>query len=208
MTLGLLMVGAQLGLLWARRLSYATVFLASEGVLLSIMVVVFAGASFSGEDLAVAGLTLAIKAGLIPWAVHQVNHQLPRAQRMDRPLPFWAYIIAAFLVIMAGHVVAILSAAHMAPSRALLLEGLIVLQWAFLMMISRRHVLAQVIALVSAENGVVVIAAALTSSLPLFLEIATLFDIALAVWVLLWLSRQLQMIYQTNDSAALQRLRG
>ncbi len=89
----------------------------------------------------------------------------------------------------------------LAISVALVLIGLFILS-------SRRHALAQVVGLLTMENGLFSGAIAIAYGMPLIVEIGILFDILVAVLVLALLVTLIQRQDLAVDTAELRRLRG
>ncbi|MDA8194303.1 MAG: hypothetical protein M0Z53_09945 [Thermaerobacter sp.] len=197
---------AAAGLLWSRNMIYAVWYLAAEGILLGVMV----GAS--GPVTWLTGLvgiaTLAIKAGLIPVALHRMMKTWPSEFRQDHPLPLWAYFVAILLVLAVGHVIHLLAPAGITLHPELFFYGLASIHLGLLMIVARRHVLSQVASLVGIENGLVVLAASVAGSLPTFVELGMLMDLTIAISLLVWMSHHIHRQFNTTDVAALRRLRG
>jgi hydrogenase-4 component E len=91
---------------------------------------------------------------------------------------------------------------------ALFFVGLATVHLGLLMVVARRHLLAQVAALVGIENGLIVVAAAVAGTLPTLLEWGLLADLLLAATVLVWLSGRIHRAVRSSDVTALRRLRG
>ncbi len=157
----------------------------------------------------VAALTALIKCGVITWILSRVTHRL-HVQREIRPylnIPA-SLLICALLTVLAFFT----SPAVIAPgtfvdepplaiSIALVLIGLFVLS-------SRRHAVAQVIGLLTIENGLFSGAIAIAYGMPLIIEFGILFDILIAVVVMSLLVTLIQRELITADTAQLRRLRG
>jgi hydrogenase-4 component E len=73
---------------------------------------------------------------------------------------------------------------------------------------SRRHAIAQVIGLLTIENGLFSGAIAIAYGMPLIVEFGILFDILVAVIVMSLLVTLIQREFVTADTADLRRLRG
>lgn len=203
---GFLVFLAAAGLLWARNMIYGVIFLAAEGVALTILV--WESGPVTPAALGIGLATLAIKAGLIPGAMYRVITRWPAEFRQDHPLPFWAYLTAAGLVLSVGHVIHVLSPSGLILHRTLFFYGLAGIHLGLLQIVSRRHVLSQIAALVGIENGLVVLASSVSDAMPTFMELGMLIDLLIAAAILVWMSHRIHRQFKTADVVALRRLRG
>ncbi len=194
------------GLLWSRNVIYSVMFLAAEGLALTAMVWISDPLTLATLGIGIA--TLIVKAGVIPGTMYRVISQWPSEYRRDQPLPFWAYIAAVALVLAVRHVILLLTPSGIILHRPLFFYGMASIFLGLLLMISRRHVVAQVAALVAVENGLVVLAASVAGALPTFMEFGMLIDLLAAVAILVWMSRRIRRQFNTTDVTTLKFLRG
>jgi hydrogenase-4 component E len=78
----------------------------------------------------------------------------------------------------------------------------------FFMMINRRKVISQVLALLTLENGVFLAAVSLTFGMPLVVEMGIFFDVLVAVMLLGILVYRIGATFESMDASKLRRLRG
>lgn len=182
---------------------------AVQSVCLALVAAVVGYFTGSAHLYAVAVLTVAIKAVAITAILRAVASrvQLEREPGFVLNLPA-SLLIAAALTLLAFFaspaVVApgtFLNEPPLAVSVALVLIGLFVLS-------SRRHALAQVVGLLTIENGLFSGAIAIAYGMPLIVEIGILLDILVAVLVLGLLVTLVQRQGLAVDTAELRRLRG
>jgi hydrogenase-4 component E len=157
----------------------------------------------------VAVLTLIVKCGAVVWILRSVTNRL-NVQREVRPylnIPT-SLLICVLLTLLAFFtspaVVApgtFLNEPPLAISIAMVLIGLFLLS-------SRRHAVAQVIGLLTIENGLFSGAIAIAYGMPLIVEFGILFDILIAVIVMSLLVTLIQRELISADTADLRRLRG
>jgi hydrogenase-4 component E len=204
--IGLLLFVAAGGLLWARNMRYSVGLLALEGLLLALMV--WTETPTTAATILVGVATLAIKGLLIPIVLWRILQTWPVSVRQDQPLPLWAYGAAAVVVLAVSHVIQLLSPTHLIRQPLLFYYGLASIHVGLVMIVARRHLLSQLAALVGIENGLVLLATALAGSLPTFMELGLLGDLALAVTLLVWTSHLIHQELHTTDVSVLQRLRG
>lgn len=163
---------------------------------------------------AAAALTLLVKAILVPIALErlvarveigqEVEHILnvPLSVVISGGLTLVGYVVAeSFYRPEEGPIAATLGHNALAVAISLFLIG-------FFMMINRRKALAQVLALLSLENGLFLAAISLTYGMPLIVELGVLFDVLVAVMVLGILVYRIRETFESMDVSRLRRLRG
>lgn len=205
-TFGLLLFFLALGLFWSRNMSYSVWFLAGEGVLLSLMV--WTSKPITTVTILVGLATLVVKGGLIPTLLHRLLRTLPAAFRRDHPMPLWAYGTAVLVVLAVSHVIHLLGPTGVIRHTLVFFYALASIHVGFVMIVARRHLLAQLASLVAIENGLVLLAVSLTGTLPTFIELGLLVDLSLAAILMVWLSHRIHHKMQTTDVITLRRLRG
>jgi len=195
-------------MLAARRLhDYLTAY-ATQSVTVALIAAVVGTFTGSVDLYVVAVLTVLVKAVAIVGILHVVAGRLP-GQRprsvLNMPTSLLigvALVILAFLTSPA--VVApgtFLNEPPLAVSLSLVLIGLF-------LMSSRRHMLSQIIGLLTIENGLFSGAVAIAYGMPLIVEFGILFDVLVAVIVLGLLVTLIQRNIVSADTAELRELRG
>lgn len=211
---GLAILGAVLlltgfGMVAVRQLGgYITMFIL-QSLAVSGVAVLVGLATGKGDLYLVAGLTLLVKVGVIPVLLRNVLKRLPeqreRAPMLNTPLSLVAALILTLIAFFTAPAVVapgtFLDQPPLAVSLALVLIGLFLLS-------TRRHVLAQVVGLLTIENGLFSGAIAIAYGMPLLVEFGILFDILIAVVVLTLLVTLLHRTVTTADTLDLRRLRG
>ena len=163
---------------------------------------------------AMAGLTFVLKALVVPWFLRrtiartEIQREVepllntPSALLICGGLTLVGYIVARpFATPTGATAVAKLGHNTLAVAIALVLLG-------FFLMIIRRKALSQVLALLTAENGLFLAAISLTYGMPLVVELGILFDVMVAVMVLGVLVRRIRQTFDSVDVSKLRRLRG
>ncbi len=165
---------------------------AAQAGLISVLAVVVAAVRHLPDLYALAGLSFALKVVIVPV----VLRRLLRGLGARGGGPGWTDIAGsgslglATTVLLAIGVAAfgVFSIAALGlrspvlPGTALSISVAVILV-AFVLMITRRDVASQAIGLLSLENGVSLTSLVVAAGLPLFLEIAFLFDLLVAVVV-------------------------
>ncbi len=128
-----------------------------------------------------AGLTLALKALLIPWMLHRLVRRLELERHLDPlPRPAVALMLGAALVIFSYWVVVPIERLELATTRNILSLSLAVVLLGLLIMVTRRQAVTQVIGFMSMENGLFLAAATATHGMPLVVELGVAFDVLVA----------------------------
>jgi hydrogenase-4 component E len=159
-----------------------------------------------------AGLTLLIKAILVPILLERligrigIRHEIepiinvPLSILISGGLTLVAYIVgASFYHPEAGG--STLGHNTLSVAISVFLIG-------FFMMINRRKAMSQVLALLTLENGVFLAAICLTYGMPLIVEMGVFFDVLVAVMVLGILVYQIGGSFESMDVSKMRRLRG
>jgi hydrogenase-4 component E len=190
---------------------------AVQSVLISALAAVVAATRHLPELYALAGLSFALKAVVVPL----VLRRLLRGLGARGTSPGWTDIAgtgslslaSTVLVAIAVAAFGIFSVAALGirsavlPPAALAVSVGVVLV-AFVLMIIRRDVASQAIGLFSLENGVSLTSLVVAAGLPLILEIIFLFDLLVAVVVVGLLIRVHHGRALSLSTADLTRLRG
>ena len=187
---------------------------AVQSFLLAAIAAVIATFNHAPHIFIAAGLTLIVKAILVPiWLERLVERfQIRREIRPIVNAPLSILICGGLTLV--GYVVAesfhrpeesfnpaALGHNILAVAVSLFLIG-------FFTIINRRKALAQVLALLSLENGLFLAAISLTYGMPLIVEIGVLFDVLVAVMVLGILVYRIRESFESMDVSRLRRLRG
>jgi hydrogenase-4 component E len=190
---------------------------AAQSVLISALAVVVAASRHLPDLYALAGLSFVLKAVIVPV----VLRRLLRGIGAIGGDPRWSDIAgshtlgvaSAVLVAIAVAAFGFFTAAALGirspvlPSTAFSVSIAVILV-AFVLMIVRRDVISQAIGFLSLENGVSLTALVMAAGLPLFLELAFLFDLLVAVVVFGLLIRVHHGRTESMSTAELTRLRG
>ncbi len=191
---------------WLR--DYVWAYRAQSVTLTAVVIAVGIGAG-RWELMIVAALTVLVKVFIIPAQLRRVIVHLP-SQRESRPLlnTSLSLVVALLLTLLsffsAPTVIApgaFFNQPPLAISLALVLIGLFILS-------VRRHVVAQVVGLLTIENGLFSGALAIAFGMPLLVEFGILFDVLVAVIVLTLLVTLLHRTLTSAETTDLRRLRG
>jgi len=190
---------------------------AAQAGLISVLAVVVAAARHLPDLYALAGLSFALKVVIVPV----VLRRLLRGLGARGEGPGWTDIAGSGSLGLASTVLLAIGVAAFGvfsiaalglrspvlPGTALSISVAVILV-AFVLMITRRDVASQAIGLLSLENGVSLTSLVVAAGLPLFLEIAFLFDLLVAVVVFGLLIRVHHGRADSMSTAELTSLRG
>jgi hydrogenase-4 component E len=190
---------------------------AAQAGLISVLAVVVAAARHLPDLYALAALSFALKVVIVPV----VLRRLLRGLGARGEGPGWTDIAGSGSLGLASTVLLAIGVAAFGvfsiaalglrspvlPGTALSISVAVILV-AFVLMITRRDVASQAIGLLSLENGVSLTSLVVAAGLPLFLEIAFLFDLLVAVVVFGLLIRVHHGRADSMSTAELTSLRG
>ena len=156
-----------------------------------------------------AGMTLALKALLIPYLLHRQVRKL-KLERHVEPLahPAMVLMAGAALVIFSYWMVAPIERLDYLTTRNILSLSLAVVLLGLLVMVTRRQAVAQVIGFMSMENGLFLAAVAATHGMPLVVELGVAFDVLVAAVLFGVFFLHISESIETLDVDRLNRLSG
>ena len=207
--LAALMLVLQLLLVVQRMLITNIRIFALQSLLLAAIASVVAVAYGAWHVLVIAGLTFAGKVVFLPWLLTRLVRRIKIEQEINPLLNMPAsMLICGALTVLSSVVarpftsLARLGSNTLAVAIALLLTG-------FFLMNNRRKALAQLLALLTTENGVMLAAIALTTyGIPLVVEIGIFLDVIVVVMVLGILVFRIRESFDSMDVSKLNELKG
>jgi hydrogenase-4 component E len=169
-------------LLAQSRLVSAIHAFAWQGALVAAVTLVVALTGDSHHLYVSAGLTLFLKALLIPAMLHRQVRRL-QLERHSETLqrPALAIMAAVGLVIFSSWLVLPMVAEELTFTRNIVAISLAVVLIGFLMMVIRQQAVAQVLGFMSIENGLFLAAVSATGGMPLVVELGVAFDVLVAM---------------------------
>lgn len=204
----LLMLAAALLLVAVQRFASAVHLLAAQSIALAGVAGLVALATGEPHIWLVAGLTLAVKGGLVPRILFYVIDRIKVRRELAPVLPVrLALVLAAGLTLLAYWVTGPLAlpsavaAGHALPAAVatILLGGLL--------MVTRRKALMQIVGLMVMENGLYLAAIAVTAGMPLLVELGISFDLLIGALVMGVIVFRINQTFDTINTDRLRRLR-
>lgn len=199
---GYLMVG-QKALLTAIRL-YGL-----QSFLLAVVAATMAIADGRSELFVTAVLTAVLKAALIPWFLMRTVDRIGIHREIEPFLNVPASLLVCLGLTVVGYRVSTgfpegargVSHHLIGVAIALLLIGLF-------LMVTRRKAITQILALLTVENAVFLVAVGVTTGMPLVVELGISFDVILAVLILGILVHRIVDRFESMDVSRLSNLKG
>jgi hydrogenase-4 component E len=159
--------------------------------------------------LATAALTLVLKAALIPWFLLRVIDRVGIRREIEPFVNVPASLLLSLGLTVVGYRVSLgmAGASRGVPHQVVGVALSMVLIGLFLM-VTRRKAITQILALLTVENAVFLVAIGATVGMPLVLELGISFDVILAVLVLGVLVGRIVDRFESMDTSRLSNLRG
>ena len=168
--------------------------------------------SFAGHRphlFVTAALTVVLKAALIPWFLLRVIDKVGIRREIEPFVNVPASLLLCLGLTVVGYRVSVgmAGASQGVPHQVVGVALSMVLMGLFLM-VTRRKAITQILALLTIENAVFLVAVGATSGMPLIVELGISFDVILAVLVLGVLVNRIVDRFESMDTSRLSNLRG
>jgi len=161
------------------------------------------------ELFAVSALVLALKAALIPFLLARIVRRIKVEEDLGLIVNPQVSLAVTLLLTYLSYVFA---RAIILPQETLRLAAFVVSLSAFctgfFIMASRMKALAQVLGLLSMENGVFLAAAAIAGGMPFFAELALFFDIFIFVIIIELFVYKVNRLFTHIDTSKMDSLKG
>lgn len=206
--LGALLLFAMLLILASGQLLRAIYAVAMQSMFLGIAGAVLGAATGNVDLWVIAGITILVKAILLPWLLIWVVRRVQIAREIDPVIPINITLaLAAGIVVLAFHLSASLGPVRQAITGNALPVGIALILLGVLVMASRRKALVQMVGLFASENGIFFTAMAISQGMPLIIEIGIILDVVLGALVMGILVLRVRSSVDT-DIADLENLKG
>lgn len=200
---------ASLALIVAKRLDRMIRIVAIQAWTLASIAGVVGYSTGNWHMYLAASLTVIVKALAIPWFALYIVDKIGIQRETERYLSSKASLLVGVgLVILAYYVVApdygvqrAVAGNSLPISLAMVLIGLFV-------MISRKKAIAQMLGVIVMENGLFLTAVAMTSGMPLVVELGTFFDLFVGALIMGILSFRINQTFDSINVDRLQKLKG
>jgi len=167
-----------------RVLSLVNLF-AAQGVALGVSTAIVAFATNQPHLYASAALTFALKVVLLPWLLHRLIRKLDVRWDVEGLINVpTTMLIGIVLVVFAFNLALPIAQLASTVTRATLGIAMASVMLSFLMMITRRKALPQVIGFLSMENGLFFAATSATYGMPMVVELGIALDVLVGMLIL------------------------
>jgi hydrogenase-4 component E len=181
----------------------------AQSLLLGAIAIVMGHAEGHPHLYVTAALTIALKAVLIPWFLMRVIDQIGIRREIEPFLNIPTSLLVCLGLTVAGYRVSSgFPEGAQGVTHHVIGVGLAMLLIGLFLMVTRRKAVTQVLALLTVENSVFLIALGATSGMPLLVELGISFDVIMAVLVLGVLVHRIVDRFDSMDVSRLSRLKG
>jgi hydrogenase-4 component E len=206
--LGALLLFTMILILAAGQIYRAIYAVAAQSLLIAVAGGVLAAATGNVDLWVIAGITLAVKAVVLPWVLHRVVQRMNVQREVESVIPVAATLaLAVAVVVMAFQLSASLGFVRQAITGNALPVGIALTLLGVLAMATQKKALNQMVGLFASENGIFFTAMAVTKGMPLIIEIGVVLDVILAALVMTIMVLRVRSTVDA-DIADLSRLRG
>jgi hydrogenase-4 component E len=206
--IGALLLFTMILILGAGQIYRAVYAVAAQSAFLGAAGAVLGIATGNPDLWIIAGITIVVKAVLLPWLLVRVVRRLKIRLEIEPVIPISVtLVIAAGIVILSFHVSGSLGAVRQAITGTALPVGISLTLLGVLVMMSRRKALTQMVGLFASENGIFFTAMAVSQGMPLIIEIGVILDVVLGALVMGIMVLRVRSSVDA-DIADLDRLRG
>ena len=206
--LGALLLFTMILIVAAGQIYRAIYAVAAQSLLIAIAAAVLATATGNKDLWVIAGVTLAVKATLLPWVLHRVVQRMNVRREVEPVIPIAATLaLAVVIVVVSFQLSASLGPVRQAITGNALPVGIALTLTGVLVMATRKTALTQMVGLFASENGIFFTAMSVTAGMPLIIEIGVILDVILAALVMTIMVLRVRSTVDA-DIADLDRLKG
>ena len=206
--LGALLLFTMILIVAAGQIYRAIYAVAAQSLLIAIAAGGLATATGNADLWVIAGITLGVKAIVLPWVLHLVVQRMNVRREVEPVIPIAATLgLAVLIVVVSFQLSASLGPVRQAITGDALPVGIALTLTGVLVMATRKTALTQMVGLFASENGIFFTAMAVTQGMPLIIEIGVILDVILAALVMTILVLRVRSTVDA-DIADLDRLRG
>lgn len=190
-----------------RVLSLINLF-AMQGLALAASTAVVAYGTHQPHLYWSAGMTLALKVMLLPWLLHRLIRQLDVKWDVEGLINIpTTMLIGIILVVFSFNLALPIAELAKTETRATLGIAMASLMLSFLMMITRRKAIPQVVGFLSMENGLFFAATSATYGMPMVVELGIALDVLVGMIILGVFFFQIREQFDSLDLKHMERLK-
>jgi hydrogenase-4 component E len=182
---------------------------AVQSLFLGIVAATIAVSQSRHELFVMAGLTIVLKAILIPWFLMRVIDRIGIHREIEPYLNVPVSLLVCLGLTVVGYRVSTgFPEAAGGVSHHLIGVALSLLLIGLFLMVTRKKAITQILALLTVENAVFLVAVGVTSGMPFVVELGISFDVILAVAILGVLVQRIVDRFESMDVSRLSKLKG
>ena len=191
-----------------RRVVSLVNLFAAQGLVLALSTAVVAYTTQQPHLYESAALTVALKVALLPWLLHRLVRRLDVRWEFEGLINIPAtMLIGIVLVVFSFNLALPISQLASTVTRATLGIAMASVMLAFLMMITRRKAIPQVIGFLAMENGLFFAATSATYGMPMVVELGVALDVLVGMLILGVFFFQIREQFDSLDLAHLEKLK-
>lgn len=181
----------------------------AQSWLLGVIAITIALADDRSHLFVTAALTIVLKGLLIPWFLMRVVDRIGIRREIEPFLNVPASLLICLGLTVVGYRVSTgFPEGGRGVAHHVIGVGLSMLLIGLFLMVTRKKAVTQILALLTVENAVFLIALGITSGMPLVVELGISFDVLLAVLVLGILVHRIVDRFESMDVSRLSQLKG
>ncbi len=180
-----------------------------QSLFLAVVAVTIAVSQARHDLFVMAGLTLALKAVLIPWFLMRVIDRIGIHREIEPLLNVPASLLICIGLTVVGYRVSTgFPEGTSGVGHHLIGVALSTLLIGLFLMVTRKKAITQILALLTVENAVFLVAVGATPGMPFVVELGISFDVILAVLTLGVLVHRIVDRFESMDVSRLSKLKG
>jgi hydrogenase-4 component E len=197
-------------LMVGQRALFTTIRLyALQSMLLGGVAIAMSLTDHRSHLLASAALTIGLKGVVIPWFLMRVIDRIGIHREIEPILNVPASLLICLGLTVVGYRVSTgLADGGEGASHHVIGVSLSMLLMGLFLMVTRRKAVTQILALLTVENAVFLVALGATTGMPLIVELGISFDVIVAVLVLGVLVHRIVDRFESMDVSRLSKLKG
>ena len=206
--LGALLLLTMIVIVAATQIYRAIYAVAAQSLLIAVAGAVLAASTGNADLWVIAGITLTVKAVVLPWVLHRVVQRMNVRREVEPVIPVAATLaLTVAVVVTSFQLSGSLGAVGQAITGNALPVGIALTLLGVLVMATQKTAPTQMVGLFASENGIFFTAMAVTQGMPLIIEIGVILDVILAALVMAIMVLRVRSTVDA-DIADLDRLRG
>lgn len=180
-----------------------------QSLLLGIVAATIAVSGSRSELFVTAAIAVGLKAILIPWFLMRLIDRIGIHREIEPFLNVPASLLVCLGLTVVGYRVSTgFPEGAQGVNHHLIGVALSMLLIGLFLMVTRKKAITQILALLTVENAVFLVAVGVTSGMPLIVELGIAFDIIVAVLLLGTLVRRIVDRFESMDVSRLSKLKG